>query len=258
MLQHHNPFPGMNPFLELTWNDIHTRLIGYICDDLAQRGLPPGLRVRSDVTVVESWKSGQAPTWSADNDDTRPVALASPRLVTREHETERWVEITTDAGTLVTVIELLSHTNKQSEGRDQYLRKRRGYEGSGVNMVEIDLLRSGTGTVAAVAEPPSPPAEFTRYTICFFRAAQPERYEVYHWGLQDRIPAFAIPLRSHDSDTMLDLQPLVDRAYELGYYWQDNPATLRLDPPLSDTEHRFSLDRLAAAGFAARSSADPA
>lgn len=35
-----NPFPGMNPFLERHWSDVHTKLIAYIADALAEQ-LPP-------------------------------------------------------------------------------------------------------------------------------------------------------------------------------------------------------------------------
>lgn len=74
------------------------------------------------------------------------------------------------------------------------------------------------------------PGKESLYTICVLRAARSDRLEVYHWGLRDRIPAFRVPLRAEDEDVALDLQPLVDRAYELGYYWQDNPQTARLHP----------------------------
>lgn len=47
MVSTRNPFPGMNPFLEQGWSDTQTRLIGYICDSLAQSGLPGGLRALS-------------------------------------------------------------------------------------------------------------------------------------------------------------------------------------------------------------------
>lgn len=29
-----SPFPGMDPYLERHWEDVHTRLIGYIADEL--------------------------------------------------------------------------------------------------------------------------------------------------------------------------------------------------------------------------------
>jgi hypothetical protein len=70
-----NPFPGMNPFLERHWTDVHTALIGYLRDEIAGQ-LPLNLNARSQeqvvfvhpaekdrglrvgVAVVEAWKSG--------------------------------------------------------------------------------------------------------------------------------------------------------------------------------------------------------
>jgi len=47
-------------------------------------------------------------------------------------------------GRLVTVLELLSPTNKlESDDRDCYLRKRRGFRQGGANVVELDLVRQG-------------------------------------------------------------------------------------------------------------------
>jgi hypothetical protein len=265
MASTHNPFPGMNPFLERSWSDTHTLLIGYIRDALAEKGLPEGLRARAeehltveesdetrhsaraDVAVIESWKKGIPPTWSPGGEKASPVTLAEPKLVARETGVERWVEITTVHGKLVTVIEVLSPANKSGAGRIRYLSKRATYEEAGVNVVEIDLLRGGSPTVAATVG--APVEGTTRYTICVFRAAKSERFEVYHWGLRDRIPAFAVPLRPEDPDAPLDLQPLIDRAYELGYYWQDSPSPTRIDPPLDGDDATFATGQLIEAGL---------
>jgi hypothetical protein len=40
-----NPLPGMNPWLEAYWGDIHTRLTTYSCDEI-QAQLPPELQAR--------------------------------------------------------------------------------------------------------------------------------------------------------------------------------------------------------------------
>ena len=46
-------FPGMDPYLEKYWRDIHHRLLTYACDEL-QSCLPDGLRGRlGDRVVVE-------------------------------------------------------------------------------------------------------------------------------------------------------------------------------------------------------------
>jgi len=263
MVSTRNPFPGMNPFLERGWSDTHTLLVGYIRDALAQAGLPTGLRARAeealsidegdeakqtaraDAALIESWREGVAPEWKAEREGS-PAVVATPTLVARERAVDRWVEITTVHGRLVTVIEVLSPTNKSGLGRERYLRKRGFYEQGEVNVVEIDLLRGGLPTVAGWAETPG---ESTLYTICVLRAAEAERLEVYHWSLRDRIPAFAVPLRAGDDDVALDLQPLVDRAYELGYYWQDGPRPDQLFPPLLPDEAAFAEERLRAAGL---------
>ncbi len=41
-----SPFPGMDPYLEPRWGDIHTRLTVYACDQLRAQ-MPGGLLVRA-------------------------------------------------------------------------------------------------------------------------------------------------------------------------------------------------------------------
>ena len=77
-----NPFPGMNPWLQRKWSDVHTMLIGYIRDALSPE-LPPDLAAyaeerialqaqgeppvgfRSDVAITESWRHGLPPAGPA-------------------------------------------------------------------------------------------------------------------------------------------------------------------------------------------------
>jgi hypothetical protein len=40
-----SPFPGMDPFLEQFWGDVHARMIVYLSDQL-QPQMPQGLVVR--------------------------------------------------------------------------------------------------------------------------------------------------------------------------------------------------------------------
>src|SRR6266446_4552629 len=46
-----NPFPGMDPYLEQHWRDVHHRLITYASDEL-QAQLPPDLLARVEERVV--------------------------------------------------------------------------------------------------------------------------------------------------------------------------------------------------------------
>ena len=49
-----SPFPGMDPFLEARWGDVHTRLTTYACDQL-QTQLPPDLRARIENHLIEMY-----------------------------------------------------------------------------------------------------------------------------------------------------------------------------------------------------------
>ncbi len=54
-----SPFPGMDPYLEKHWRDIHARLITYGCDQL-QPQLAGPLRARvEERVVVDAPGSGQ-------------------------------------------------------------------------------------------------------------------------------------------------------------------------------------------------------
>src|SRR5260221_1646379 len=46
-----SPFPGMDPYLEAHWRDVHARLVIYACDAL-QGVLPPALRARVEESVL--------------------------------------------------------------------------------------------------------------------------------------------------------------------------------------------------------------
>src|SRR5438309_2151545 len=45
-----SPFPGMDPYLERHWGDVHTRLITYASDQL-NKALPRDLRARVEERV---------------------------------------------------------------------------------------------------------------------------------------------------------------------------------------------------------------
>ena len=64
---------------------------------------------------------------------------------------------------------------------------------------------------------------------------------MYRASLRDRLPRLAIPLRPGDSDVVLDLQQVVDEAYETGRY--DRTDYRRpLDPPLPPEEAAWATD----------------
>ena len=264
-----NPFPGMNPFMEQTWPDVHLSLIGFVREALGVE-LPEDLvakaeqqvdviesppdsshAIRPDVAIVdvaESWERGLPPLWTPGA-DAGVIAVAEPELLVAKEPPHRWIEIRTDLGDLVTVIEVLSPSNKIGH-RDAYRAKRRDYVAAGVNVVEIDLLRGGARTVDVDGMGYS--RRYARlgehYTICASRRVVPGRREVYPCPLRERLPAIRIPLRATDPDVPLDLQALVDRCYTTGRYWKLD-YTRPLWPAPAEADAAWIAARLAAAGL---------
>ena len=162
-----SPFPGMDPYLEepRLWPGVHTNLI-VAFQELLNKQLRP--RYVADVEERVYLAPDDDPDEEQDRipdiwveqrngGKTKPgkghanggVAIAEPLVITtlRDDERhERRVEIrTTSTGKLVTVIELLSPSNKVAgaEGRKSFLAKRREITSSKAHWVEIDLLRQG-------------------------------------------------------------------------------------------------------------------
>jgi hypothetical protein len=260
-----NPFPGMNPYLQGSWSDVHTALIGYIRDTLNPE-LPPDLTARAeeritvavqeeeprsrrvDVAVVEGWREGFPPVWTPEGSDAAvAVAVDEPLVLLGEPDQERWVESREARGRLITVIEVLSPVNKR-QGWAEYRERQRQFLSAGVALVEIDLLRGGLQTVA-IGPDQLPPAEGTRYLVCVARPqATTQRREVYLSPLRQRLPIIRVPLRYGDPDAPLAIQPLVDRCYRMGRHWLTAYAR-PLDPPLPPEEATWASEQLQAAGL---------
>lgn len=247
-----NPFPGMNPYLERYWRDVHAAFIVYAREAL-QTQLPPGMVARIEERVYvdvphdgirriiypDVRVSELRETVGAGGSATATAVLEgvkTERLIIEVEEepiTETYIEIVDlSGGKVITVIEVLSVANKlPGEGQDVYLRKQRGVIEAGVNLVEIDLLRSGQW-VLSIPLGNIPPERHTPYFVVVFRSWQPKKREVYPIALNQRLPQIAIPLRPTDQDVTLDLQELVNRCYEVGRYdlWIDYSQDP--DPPL--------------------------
>ena len=238
----------MNPFFEQRWRDAHTMLIAYIRDALQER-LPADLvagaeeeavtiaagqtatTYRPDIQVREPWKLKE-PAASAMAPHPSAMPATEPIRVLLEDEIERWLEIRDSTGRLITVLELLSPTNKlEAAERDRYLRKRRSFINGGANLVEIDLVRQGAwllpGGIRNVLQQAG-----ASYAVCVFCTARPAEQLVYPIRLRERLPVIRVPLRPSDADLLLDLQPLIDQCHERGRYHLLN-YRMALDPPLS-------------------------
>lgn len=257
-----SPFPGMDPFLEDHWRDVHTRLMNLFCDGL-QHQLPsdlvarmeeeitidadlpgPASHFRPDVQVSESWEGGDGGGVA-----TMEATVAEPILYRGAGpQRARHLEILdfSTGGRLVTAIEIISPSNKlPGAGRGSYLRKRSAYMDGGANVVEIDLIRGGN-SVIAIEPADIPPARRALYCACVWRAAK-DRHEVYPLRLRERLPAIRIPLRPTDRDVVLDLQALIDEAYLRGRYDRIDYAS-RLNPPLAESDAKWAAGLLSEAG----------
>jgi len=258
-----SPFPGMDPYLEQFWRDVHHRLVIYACDQL-QPGLPGGLRARveervfveneagahcaiyPDVHVIEHRRGPSAPAAEG------AVAVAESFMirVADEPVTEGYLEIV-EVGSghrVVTVIEFLSPSNKvPGEGRELYLRKQKEVKAAGASLVEIDLTRGGhRPSVLPVYQ--IPPEHRTTYQICVHRGWESSTAEVYRAPLSARLPTIRIPLRQSDQDVPLDLQSLLDQCYRNGRY-DDLNYRAALDPSLEASEEAWADALLRAQGL---------
>lgn len=267
-----SPFPGMDPYLEAHWGDVHSRLVTYSSDAL-QEQLPKDLRARCeervfvdsserrrtispDVRVVERRSTQPAES----EDDAGGTAVATETAVGTavdvfvipihedEPATERFIEIReAGGGKVVTVIEFLSPANKRpGPGRELYLRKQEELYAGHVNSVEVDLLRSGERITAAPVEQ-LPHSLRTPYHVCVRRAHSPLQYEVYPITLLQKLPSIRIPLREGEPDVTLDLQRLLERCYAGGRY-DDLDYTRDPDPPLTPDENTWAVEVLHTAG----------
>jgi len=246
-----SPFPGMDPYLEAHWRDIHARLVIYASDAL-QGVLPSPLRARVEESVLLETAEGLGdhPLFpdvrvveyaSQRRTEARPeagVAVAEPLLVDVEPVSETFLEIIDreSGNRVVTVIEFLSPSNKSpGANREQYLRKQREICSSEANLVEIDLNRFGVHTLAFPLTHIKP-AVRTGYMACVRRATKRGLAVVYPMPLWQRLPNLKIPLRPEDTDVPLDLQPLIEQCYRNGGYEGTLNYAVDPDPPLLGAE----------------------
>ena len=237
-----SPFPGMDPYLEQPGkfpgfhSDLHTEIkrmlrpqLGgkydadtevmlYIHEPSAQRR---GFG-RADDAVSLTSGGGNAAAATATAVEPSLRMDFGERVWTEKH---RYVEIRTTADDrLVTVIEVLSPTNKhRREGRAAYLAKRRELMDAGVHVLQIDLLRRGPRLLPQDAPP-------HHYNAMLARDGD-DAADVWFWSVRDPLPRLPVPLLDPDPDVVLDLQAAFDRVYDLGY----GPSLYRhpIDPPLA-------------------------
>jgi len=244
-----SPFPGMNPYLEdpNRWSDFHNRLIVAIAYDLTPKLLPkyqvvtdkriyeiigtdslfvgrPDITVQRRQTISPSTSSNVAVVTPA----TQPVKVHLPML---EEVREAYLEVQDPiTKEVVTVIEIISPTNKRGEGSSKYEKKRYSVLGSLTHLVEIDLLRMGEH-LPILGNPTQ-----SHYRILVSRSNTRPTADLYAFNLPDAIPSFRLPLRPGDVEPEVDLQPLLHGVYDRSgydYFIDYNSDTV---PPLSESD----------------------
>ncbi len=255
-----SPFPGMDPYLEQSWGDIHARMI-ILASIALQKELPRNLVARVEERVYVEPTEGEGRNIAPDvRVVERPgpqrsehrtgngIAVAEPlviRLDQSEPVRQGFVEIIDikSGRKVVTVIEVLSPSNKKAgQGRELYLRKQEELREGGVSLVEIDLLRGGT-RVLAVPLDRIPEGKRTPYAVCSRRGWKAFEIAFFPIPLRERLPVIPIPLRQQDSDVVLDLQGLIDECYESGRYDDDIDYREEPEPPLAAEDAAWA-DRL--------------
>jgi hypothetical protein len=261
-----NPFPGMNPWLEEYWRDMHAKLLVYACDQLNAE-LPPDLHARVDERLAVDAEKETQRTYIPDVAITQPwdrpagpvlgeggvrVTAAEPTIVDFGQEILRHVEIVDSRENIITAIELFSPSNKyDGESRHNWKQKRLDYLRAGISLVEIDLLRGGGWTLPDRSLlKPIPPGRLCHH-VCVTRPPWPSRHEFYVLRLREGLPTIRVPLRRTDPDAALNLQTLVDQCYERGRYERTIDYTKPPDPPLPDEEKAWVKELLSSAGISA-------
>lgn len=254
-------FPGMDPWLEAPslWAGCHAALVVHMAEALTASLAPryvalpgrrvvvetPDHRVVPDVALLDQRGGRQLPPAGGLQADPAITRVFEPLEVQ-----ETFVEVydLQRGRKLVTVVEVLSPSNKRSgtDSRRRYLEKQEEILASAVNLVEIDLLRSGEATVA-VGEAYLVNLRPHEYRAVVHRSRARDRADVYPMRLRERLARIAVPLTPPDPDAVLDLQALIEDVYRAGGYAlvvdYDRPA----EPPLPIEHAAWARDVLAGA-----------
>jgi hypothetical protein len=245
----------MDPYLERYWRDVHARFVLYACDQLEPQ-LPGNLIARVEERIVFENDEGRersaypdvkiAERFSRERELAgvkSQAAVLEPVIVEfgSEPATETYINILeTNGQRLVTVIEVLSHSNKlPGEGQRLYRQKQAELAEAGVSLVEIDLLRRGDRVLTLPVEH-IPKRVRTTYQVCVRRGWSPRRYEVYPVPLQAPLLAIKIPLRERDQDIQLELQAVLEQAYRKGRYHLTPNYAKPADPPLTGADGKWA------------------
>ena len=271
-------FPGMNPYLEAPdiWPDFHDRLAS-VMSEMLNAQLPEPyysrLQMRSAMgvileagtpryiipdVVVARYPNRPSPPSPATGSGS--VTLTEPRTevtlgidirVRIDPIRHQFVEIR-DAvrhHKLITLIEIASPSNKRpGADRRAYEAKQRDVLDSDVNLIELDLLRSGQRLL------PYPDlAEAVHQLACDYlvlinrqrgRLDDGIDYTLYPIALRESLPCIPVPLAHDDPDIPLDLQMAVQEVDRRALYNRMVDYSRTPEPPLSSEDRAWVHEML--------------
>lgn len=250
-----SPFPGMDPYLEgqvweefhqLMINEIHSRLVPLVRPQFVVRmeqriylehpSSEISRAIRPNVTLLR--QPGLPTRMGSAVIDPPPLAL--PLALSEEHR-ESFLEVRMrDSGELITVIELLSPTNKRpgADGVREYLTKREWVLRSAAHLVELDLLRGGQRL------PMARPLPHSDYFVILSRLRNRPMAAVWPFTMRDRMPRIPIPLADGDPDVPLDLGAAFNAVYDRAGYDYSLDYEHGVAPPLTEDEAIWVRDVL--------------
>jgi hypothetical protein len=250
-----SPFPGMNPYLEHPdrWSTVHNRSIVAIADFLTPL-LIPRYQVDIEKRIYQVTDSnlqliGRSDiTVQAPKQPIVPTSLANPSISTLQpiriqlpiddEVREAYLEIKeVSTGRVVTLIEVLSPTDKQDQGYQKHHEKRQQVLNSRTHFIEIDLLRSGEPWPITGDEPRSD------YRVLVSRAGDRPIADLYPFNIQDSMPQIPVPLQFGDLEPLLNLKELIEDIYDRSGYSHFIDYNLEPSPKLSSTDQAW-LDQL--------------
>ncbi len=251
----------MDPYVEYRWQDLHPRLIVATCSAIQRllgndliasieervvvedsRGLKN--RFGPDVRVVELPDSSGAGVAVADHVAIKPMHIEA---IAAETVIERFIQIIDikTNGRIITVIEFVSPSNKlPGESSKLYARKQDDGVTARINLVEIDLTRSGDRRLLC---------HRWSQTDIYPAAYQASRWkpaygltgaDVYPMPLQSKLPVIGVPLREHEPEIALDLQTILDQCYVDARYNRTVNYSHPPIPPLAEPDASFARQLL--------------
>ena len=247
-----SPFPGMDPWLEDrgVFPDLHESLI-FLLKQAINASLPPGYVATSKNRVwvdEERVREPEVAVFGTEREGEGGIALL-PGLIAIGQELESdpieeaYLEIISSIGKrLITAVEIIGATNKRSgaKARKPYLSKQKEYQRAGVNLVEIDLLREGPHVTAVPLRRLQKTVGEFDYHISVLVMGKRKQFYAAGIKLAQKLPAIGIPLDSHAAPVTVDLQALLDRAYDTGRYPELVDYRSPCDPPLTSEQQTWA------------------